>query len=106
MRARSRLEVPDENIRIEQVPVRTLEHARADLGLWLDQTLGSERLQRLAQHGSGYAESFQQFRIAGQNTVFGIGAAYYLEPEIAHDMAMMRARLPRRAKIIIGELVA
>ncbi|MNT20947.1 hypothetical protein D3C72_1562690 [compost metagenome] len=61
------IEVPGEDLRVKEAPAAGQGDAGADLGARLDQALGLERLERLAQHRARHAIGFHHHRIAGED---------------------------------------
>ena len=82
------LGLPADDVRIEPVPLAARPHPGADLGAGLDQALGHQRLDRLADHGTADTEFLAQQRLrrhgAGDTKTPGHDGA----TEVVHRIAV------------------
>jgi hypothetical protein len=89
-RIRAGLDLPGEDVRVEEVPVAPRTHAGADLRPRLHEPLGGEDLDRLAYHGSTHLaladEPVVRKRLSGLQP-----AVDDPHPDLVHDLTMQPA---------------
>ncbi|MNL65183.1 hypothetical protein D3C87_1894800 [compost metagenome] len=84
--------MPGQHIGIEEVPAIARQYAGADACPCLDQALGRQRLQRLAQDRARHAEPVEQFGVGWQNGAFGIVAGDNGKAHVPEHVGMKIAR--------------
>ena len=82
---------PGEHIGVEQIPARAGSHAGADARARLDEALGREHLDRLAQGGAAHAELAAQLFLVGQCFAGRAAAADDAPAELVHHLAVQVA---------------